>query len=79
VTLSTAEHQWVQRETKAARNRAARYTLAQQRGRELARLRRENAHLKAQLAAVRAVFVGTTHVSISPEDWAALRHALELA
>ena len=76
--LSTAEHWFVQRQTQDARNRAARYTLAQRRGRELAQLRKENARLKAQLAAVRALFDRTDHTSISPEDWEALLNALAL-
>lgn len=79
MALSTADHRLVQRQTQAARNRAARYDLAQQRGRELARLRSENAQLRAQLAAVRALFERTEHTSISAEDWQALRNALGVA
>ena len=76
MALSTDEHRFVQREVNEARNRAARYHLAQRRGRELAQLRQENARLKAQLAAVRALFSGTDHASISAEDWSALQQAL---
>ena len=67
------------RQDKDARNRGARFGLAQRRGQELARLRRENARLRAQLAAVRALFQRTEHTSIGHEDWQALKNALEMA
>jgi hypothetical protein len=78
VGLSSEEHREVQAQTRRKRNGASRYHLAQRRGQELSQLRRENALLKARLAAVRLLFLNTEHTTISGEDWEALRNALEM-
>lgn len=76
--LDSALARQAQAETRHARNRAAMHHRAQVRGRELTALRNENARLKARLALVHRLFAGTAHASISAEDWAALKNALEV-
>jgi hypothetical protein len=77
MALSAGEHRASQRAAKDARNGAARYGLAQRRGRELAALRREVSELRVFKSRVRWL-LSQPHESIAAEDMRALRNALGL-